>query len=595
MKNLILFSLVLLLPSAVFSADIAATPTSIPATNATSAETATNQTLLSNGAASRKILEDSTQNTAPTSIKILGDKGSSTTSSKSDLTDQDKQLSENYVDQGGANRIIQEKCKGDMAQVCAGTQVDHKVMGMDSSMIKAAAQAYASFGAMGDILPLSKPDKTADAKQDGSGQADSKSDSKTDSKSDSKTDSKSDSKSDSKKDKATDYCKYIPTATEALAAFNQKTAITNLNNGGETSQKEALLKAAKSHDERAAQAQIQTMGWYGGAACYAGGAAMGAFAVNTSLIVKMGAATLLGVFYQGEIAANKEYAKKTRDIANSLPGKGDCNPVTQNECYCAEVENENDPTYCKDQIAKKKAAASAFTRVACTDSKLQVDPTCSCEKTNNCFDKLLENQGSAEFQLGFGTTNSPFKSIASLAHGKLENGTLNSQAFSATSAIAKKALNDLSSKVPGNNNPLTLAQKQIADSIASKGIPANIARLMAQNSPPQNAVDKAMAKLNGLGSYNEAAYTSGSSNVLDFSGGGGLGVGGRKNIKKEGEDFLGKLNPKGGALANAKLLEFAQKAQSQAAQITKSDRPLFEIISLRYQMTGRRLLQIDPK
>ena len=44
---------------------------------------------------------------------------------------------------------------------------------------------------------------------------------------------------------------------------------------------------------------------------------------------------------------------------------------------------------------------------------------------------------------------------------------------------------------------------------------------------------------------------------------------------------------------NAKIIEFAAKAQARAAQITKSDKPIFEIISLRYQTSGRRLLGQD--
>lgn len=597
MKYLILFTLILAHSTAVFTAD------TTTKTNSTTTESATNQTLLDNAAAAQRLLEATTANKTPTSIKILSNKGSSaTTTSSSNLTDQEKQLVENYVDQGASNRIIQEKCKGEMAQACAGTEVDHKVMGMSPGLMKAAAQAYASFGAMSDsFLPLSAGNgKIVGTDANTKAKADVKENKITENKAENKVEDKGNKpdgeKPDTqKKEKPTDYCKYIPAATEAISVFSQKNTVEALNNGAETSQKEVLLKAAKSHDGRAQQAQIQAVGWYGGAACYAANAAYGNFAVDTSLMVKLGAATLLGTFYQAEVAANKEYAQKTRDIANALPGKGNCNPVTQNDCYCAEIENENDPTYCKAQIAKKAAAASAFTRVACTDSKMQIDPTCTCEKTNNCFDKFLENQGSAELQLGMGYSNSPFKSIASIAHGKLEASTLSTAAYAGTAAIAKKALNDMSSKLQGNNNPLTLSQKAVADAIASKGIPSNIARLMAQNSPPQSAVDQSMAKVDGLGSYQVASYSGGKNNVLDFSGGDGLGIGGKKGDKKGGavDDFLGKLNPKGGAASNAKILEFAQKAQAQVPQITKSDKPIFEIISIRYQTSGRRLLQLD--
>ena len=380
---------------------------------------------------------------------------------------------------------------------------------------------------------------------------------------------------------------------EAYATFAQKVVVKDLNNGGETSQKESLLKAAASHDSRSDLAQAQAVGWYGGAACYVAGYAIGSFAMDTSLVVKVAAATLLGTFYQEEVGANKDYANKTREIAKSLPGKGDCNPITQNDCYCAQPETANDPTYCKAQIAAKSGANSAFARTACTDNKMQIDPSCSCEKTNSCFEKFLENQGAASLQMGFGNTNSPFKSVVSLAHGKLETGTLGAQSFAGTAAIAKKGLNDFANKLPAGSG-LTLSQKALADSMISKGIPARVASLMAQNPPSQAAMAQAMSKTEGLGkNYQVAAYSSGNSNVLDFSGGNGLGISGKRGEKKSGmEDFLGKI-PGGKAATSGKILEFAQKAEARAPQITKSDRPIFEIISLRYQTSGRRLLQLD--
>lgn len=573
-------------------------------------ETATNQTLLDNAAAAQKILDAQSANKPPTSIQILSNKGSSSTkTSKTNLTDQEKQLSENYVDQAKANKIIQEKCVGEMVQGCRGDEVDHKIMGMSPAMMKLATQAYATFGAMGDFMPVSKgtgewfngkPAATTGTGT-GTGTAGAAGGAQTPAPAAAGADKTATANNSPAKDgdkKAEDYCKYIPAATETIAKFTQQSNVQSIDKqiptGADTAQKDGLLKAAKSHDSRAEQAQIQAVGWYGGAACYAYKATTGAFAIDTALVVKLGAATLLGTFYQMEVAANKEYAQKTRDIANSLPGKGECNPVTENDCYCAEPEHANDPQFCQAQIAAK-AAGSNFTKVACTDSNLKIDPTCACDKTNTCFDKFLQNQGAGELQLGIGYTNSPFKPIASLAHGKLEGGTLNTQSFSGTAAIAKKALNDLASRVPASNSPLTAAQKEIADAAIAKGLPANVARLMAQNSPSQSALDSAKAKMGDIGSgYELASYSpSGKSNVVDFSGGNGLGLGGKKGDKKSGmEDFLGKINPNSKA-NNGKILEFAQRAEKQAAQITKSDRPLFEIISLRYQTSGRRLLQLD--
>ena len=317
------------------------TTTYVNTNSSTDAEKNLNQKLMDNGAAAQKILEDSQANKAPTSIKILSNGGSSSTkTSSANLTDQDKQLSENYVDQVAANKILKEKCSGDMAQVCNGQEGNHKVMGMDPSFVKALTQAYATIGAVGDFLPLSAKAKTPEAPTKKEGETPPAKEGEAP-----KGDAAKDGK-DTKKETKSDYCKYIPVATETIATITQKNTVADLNTGAETSQKEALEKAAKSHDGRASQAQMQAGGWFGGAACYAYMGTFGGAAWDTSLIVKLGAATLLGTFYQSEVAANKDYAAKTRAIEAALPGKGYCNPVTENDCYCAETEHANDPTYC---------------------------------------------------------------------------------------------------------------------------------------------------------------------------------------------------------------------------------------------------------
>ncbi|MFA6236795.1 MAG: hypothetical protein WC635_05655 [Bacteriovorax sp.] len=609
MKYIILIALAFTSSAALFAQSSTSTTPAAPAvTNSEiAAETALNKKLIDNAALSEKYIQESSANKPQSSIKILGKTiGTTSTVDKNNLTDQEKQLVDNYVDQAKANRILNEKCVGEMKQGCRGDEVDHKTMGMSPAMMRIATQAYATVGAMGDILPISKGTgewfnkKAPEAKPETGTGTGTPADTQAASgaaKPGTPAAATKETPKDASKEKANDYCRYIPAATETVAKFTQSANVkeidSKVNNGGETSQKESLLKAAKSHDSRATQAQVQAVGWYGGAACYAYQATSGAFAVDTALIVKLGATTLLGTFYQMEVGANKEYAQKTRDIANSLPGKGECNPVTENECYCSEPEHANDPQYCQAQIAAR-ASGTAFMKVACTDSNLKIDPNCNCVKSNSCFDKFMENQGAVDLQMGVGYSNSPFKPIASLAQGKLEGGTLNSAAFARTSAIAKKALNDLASKFPPTGN-LTAEQKASVDAMVARGIPNNVARLMAQNPPSKAAMDSASAKLSGIGSdYAYAGYVpAGSSRVLDFTGGHGLGVGGKKADKKSGvDDFLGKIGG-GKSAANSKILEFAQRAQERAPQITREDKPLFEIISIRYQISGRRLLQVD--
>jgi hypothetical protein len=564
----------------------------------TTSETTTNQTLLDNAKVARE--EADKKNTAPKSeITTLSGKTSVT---PTNLTDQEVELSKNYIHQGKANQIIKDNCTtaNGMQSVCNGEVGNHKFMGMDPAMVKAVSQAYAMFGALaGDSLgSISKGSKALanDKKEAGQTPGDEKV---------ATTDSTKDTTSKADK-KANDYCKFIPTLTEGVATAVQMAKSSQLNadeiGNGDTAQKDALLKAAKSHDSRAKMAQIQAAGWWGGAACYAANAATGQFAVDKNLIIKMGAATLLGAFYQNEVSANKEYASKTRAVANQLPGKGDCNPVTDNLCYCSQASTENDPTYCLPGLHKKTIASSSY-RTACTDNNLKIDPLCTCEKTNSCFETYLEAQSDGALNLsGLGYGTSPFMGVRSLARGELIGGTLNSSSYDQTSAIAKKALRELASKVPSENFNLTKDQKAVADAMMAKGLPASVANLMASNPPSSGAMNAAMAKIGGASSgLQQVGNTpSRASNIVDFSGGGGLGYKGASSKSASGDDdILAKFKVGGGkAAVNSKVLEFAQRAENQArqgGQIRKDNStPLFEIISLRYQTSGRRLLEVEP-
>lgn len=577
----------------------------------TSNETDTNAKLLDNARASREAVNAKDPGAAAQQIHAVGT-GQATPTTGANLTDQEVQLKENYIHQGLANQIITQNCSGKDAAVCNGEAASHKFLGLDTNLVKAVAQAYALFGALaGDSMgkisskaEVAKKD-AADAKS-ASSEAGAKTETpaKENTSTADSSENATDKKSTEEDDKVTDYCKYIPTISEGVATATQMAKTKELSGdetgNGDTAQRDALLKAAKSHDSRAKMAQLQAAGWFGGAACYAVNAALpNGWAADRNLIIKLGAATLLGTFYQSEVGANKEYAEKTRKIADSLPGKGDCNPVTDNLCYCSQPTTENDPTYCAKGLSKKAIAATSY-RIACTDDHLKIDATCACEKTNTCFDTYLETQGEGALNLsGLAYSSSPFKAVRALARGELLGSTINTSSTDATSAIAKKGLRELSTKLDNNGN-LTKDQKAMADAMATKGIPANVASLMAQGQTSKSALASAMAKISG--SANGVTLASAApvrgSNIVDFSGGNGLGYKGAVKSGSNGaEEILAKLKPGQKAATNSKILEFAQKAEGQArqnGQIRKeNDTPLFEIISLRYQTSGRRLLEID--
>ncbi len=491
------------------------------------------------------------------------------------LTDQEKEMSDNFVHQGKGNRVVDEKCNAsdEMKKICAGQAGNHKFMGMNPEMVKMVAKAYALFGSMGDVGEL----KVGSAGKNAAGEA---------------TKTAKGAAKAGEPEKASDWCKHIPTATEMLAQFQQQNAqqlMNSLPTNQDTAQKDALEKTAKSHDEKAKQSQILATGWYGGAACYGARMATGGIAVDTTSVLKLGAATLLGTFYQSEVNANKEYAQKVRDVSKALPGKGDCNPITDKLCYCSEPSTENDPQYCLKEM-HQRAIAKNSVRTACIDEQLKTDPTCKCQTTNSCYDTIsLTNNG---IELGIGTgSGGAFNGVRDLVRGELKGGTLTGEAYNGSKALANKALQLAAEKLPDSTS-LNANQKIVADDLVSRGIPRKVANLLATTPMPPGG-EKFTSKFQGgdLVNVSADAYKA-KSNIIEFTGGDGINP---KPEKKSDDGFdLSKFmggKKAGNEKMNARVLQFLGETQGRA--ISNKDKPIFDIISNRYQLSGRKRLEVE--
>lgn len=533
-------------------------------------ESQNNQILLNNAVESQKVKTNKVgtlemTNTRGEESKVLN------------LTDQEKQLSENFIHQGKANRIIEENCNKDTEtmSICAGRSGKHKFMGMDPAMVGMLGKAYAMIGGMTDLGESTK------AKEAFS------------------TEPAVDEKGNPKK--AKDYCKYIPTATETIAQFQQMAAQQTLNDlptQSDTEQRAALEKASKSHNERSKQSQMQAVGWFGGAACYATMMATGGMTVDWTTGLKLGAATFLGSFYQSEVEAHKEYAQKVKNIANQLPGKGNCNPISDRLCYCSEPSTENDPTYCLKEM-HKKAIAKNSTRTSCVTNEMKADPQCKCELSDTCFDKYILTEAGVELGLASGFANTPFKGVRDLVRGELKGGNISNEAYSASMATAKKALQDIASKLPDDGSAPPSGEKRgLYDNLIKRGIPPVLASKMISTNVPGS--DKYAAKFQGgaLASISESALNkSGSAktnNVLDFSGGAGLKLGSNGQVEDKDDLDLSKFGApkKNDKNQQGKVLSFLERA-SQKAAISTKDQKIFDIISNRYQTSGRKRLEIE--
>lgn len=586
----------------IFLTGILAFSSSIMAADST-VTTSANQTNIQNEANNNKVLYNNASATSGTAqkdtyLKVLNNKNG-TASQEQNLTDEQKQLSENFVHQGLANRVYQEKCSGEEnSAICEGR--DPKAS--KKILIQAISKAYAMFsGIAGDkVMGLTKPAKAPTGGTTGTGQQTPPAQGGQGTQGAQGAQGGADSAQ--KTESQTDYCQYIPMGTEMVSTTMQAMNAAALKVDtpqGETAQKTALAKAARSHEEKAKGSNIQAAGWGATAACYVGMAF-----TNTTLPsqgawwVKMGAAAFLTTFYLGDAKDNKEYARKTREIENTLPGKGDCNPITEKDCYCSQPETENNAEYCLPQIHKKQIAANS-SRVSCVDQNMKADPGCNCDKNGTCFEKLISNVD-VNNELGFGTAGSQFSPIKKLTSGEAMTGVINGSIASQYNAIAKKKLAE--SKLAGPKVNLTAAERDLAKIYQDSGIPGNIAAHMATAQIPQSAINQAMNKMAGMSGSaldNIASLESARSanHIVDFSGGNGLLN--NKAKGKSGDDLksiFGNIGKKPEANNNNnKVIEFAvQKAQA-ANQITKSESSIFQIISNRYMNSAPRLLELEQQ
>lgn len=499
-------------------------------------------------------------------------------STEYDLTDQARFESQTYVHQGLSQRQMDEECaKLKDPGACQG-RGKTKFLGIDSSIIQMIARVYSMFGGMMSMSGGGGMDFEAPAPAEGETTA-----------------GESEAPSEDGEGGKKDYCSMIPMAGEMVAMFAQQTGDQVLASQPvtqDTPQKELLYKASRSHTNRSKSAKIQGTVWGATAACYAAYIASGSIAIDWKVIAKAGGAAFLGVFWFSEAKQQEKYAEEVKKIADALPGRGDCNPHTQVNCYCAQPETQYDPTYCLPQLHKKAVANDSF-RVPCVDQNLNADAQCDCISREACFDKEFFSDISAPGFVQF-AKSSAGKDFRNLTRGELSNGRLSSLSNS-NSAKSKKLLGDLASKVD-DNNPLSKSQLSVSDDFEKYGVPKPLARLLASR-PITAAGRKKVAGIQSGLSESRSRFAnvsrSGGSNVMRFSSGLGKVGPGNKNSGPNYNSMLNKFKKGKGGKVSSKTLKFADRAQKQAQITRNKDKPIFEIISRRYQVSGWRRLEIE--
>ena len=381
--------------------------------------------------------------------------------------------------------------------------------------------------------------------------------------------------------------------TEGVALVQQtlgQKSIQDVPTNEATAQKDALHKAAREHENRSTQAKTQTIGWGVTTGCYAGmmvaGNASGAAWQNWA---KLGASAILTVFFKRQIGAHDEYRNIVLEIADKLPGKGDCNPITERDCYCIQEETKYDPKYCLPYLHQEKLAKGTL-RVSCIDAKLKADPKCDCIKTDNCYDKEYMNtiNGLQFGKAALGGVAAPF---GNLSRGRLSGANLSSDS-SKLFARAQSQLKKVQAKKLNTGPRVQLSKSGQAeeDALVKLGLNRSLANKLAA-SPVSSNMKSAMGRFSGRKSRRYSRRRKPRNKVLKFSGGNGLNK--TKSRSRSKNNFMSKFrNKKSKSRRGKKVLMYANKAKNQAQINHDKGRIIFDIISHRYQTSGIRRLQL---
>lgn len=529
------------------------------------------------------------------------------------LTDEEQKLSQDFVHEGLAEKIRQEECKG-IEEYCKGEEQDEKFLGIPNEMVLMVGQAYTMIAGVGGT-ELKMSDKAIAAARQSDPMA---------------------------RDYKPDYCSKIPMASELLAKFKQTSDQENLKNlpaEGETVQKQELLKAAQSHKIRSETSTIQAAGYGATVACYTGMVAMGGVAV-TSVLVKIPAAGILTAFHTTNAIRQKKISDRIKKIADKMPGKGYCNPITERSCYCdaykelkkdqEKLAEENEKRrqevkedrvqstgekigsflgfskkrqeykekvvivdeagadkYCRPQLHQNDVAEDSL-RVSCVDQQMQLDPFCKCKGQNACFDTQFvkfSNEITPEMFASSGLTD-----FSAMTRGELRGGRVGSAGFSRNAVRTKSLLSQFALKYPvtGDINPNALSlAKMVEDTF---GVPKELAAHLT--STPRTAADlEAGKKVVGSdigGRMRVAEETSDQNQVLAF----GQPQGGRPAQRPSGQPQAEEVKlQRGKASESGDVLQFAEKAAAKAQIDQRPEGNIFHLISKRYQISGSRYLK----
>ena len=405
------------------------------------------------------------------------------------------------------------------------------------------------------------------------------------------------------KKKLSDPCRFIPMGTELVAQFQQRTFQAHIQDGThpqDNVQYASLMKVARSYGSRSDRAKSQAIGWGVTASCYALLMTKSGVQLNPAKgwknYLKVGASAFMTLYYSKLIGVHAKRAEALRTLAKSLPGRGDCNPITDRNCYCTEPTTKNDPKHCLPSMLGQNLPPQlkGARKQACIDADAQADPQCHCVARNDCLDKGIEVVFSGADIPG-AKMDKFSRDLKGLTRGTLDAGQLaNVEGANKHAAAAIEFLGAQIPEVP-DDRPLSQWERGQSQLLKDMGIPAKMARGLALHKPSRTDVERAKKYTSSLASapvQKSASIGRISEGVVDDYKGGSPR---RKRRKRKGDGqanpfakFLGKK--KGGASHTGRVLSFAEEATQKAGIHQKPEISLFALVSRRYRTVAQRMV-----
>ncbi|MCT4643137.1 MAG: hypothetical protein N4A33_12675 [Bacteriovoracaceae bacterium] len=379
-----------------------------------------------------------------------------------------------------------------------------------------------------------------------------------------------------------DYCGLVGKAAEMgsglITQAQNKQNTENLKNTSVVSaQAQAFYANANTHEALKKRSRIQGYVWSGVSACYVAMMAKSYMVPNAGAIMKASGSAFMGYFYLKKASYHKQRQEQFTAMADSMPKKGECNPVTDTTCFCAEeTSQQSDPDnyqkYCMPQMISGRPGTAS----TCVTSTGLADPNCNCKLDNSCITTAMKN-----FGLKLGMDPSVLKGILQ-NYKPLQDGFASGNLADATNknlAFAQKTLKKIKPQLK-NSIKLNDKQKSMAKDFLGLGFPQSAAAILASLPPSQLPEDFA----GGMGDddYDDEGVEIINDNVKASY----------KTVKKKRSrkksyrpSFKRKMKTTNSG-TGIEIDDYLAKAQREAEITKDSSKPLFEIISYRYKKSA---------